>query len=399
MRRRHGLSRRRAPVSSSPAVLLRRAIACHERAIAAHAATRLAVAERAATNAARLYAQAEGPRHPDVANALVELGQIRELRDDLDGAARAFRGARDLLARTRASRRTDPDHEIARLAVRAGRFLGSVLRAQADHAGAARTLARTLRESTARLGPRDLDTGAVLNALGVLRKYQGRYDEAAAFYRRALAIIERSPERRGQAAATLFHNLGGLEHARGRHARGEPPARRAVVLRTALLGPHHPMVAADVAALAALVEGRGRLHDAAALYQRALRIFQRHFGAASSEVAVNLCALGGVRQAQGRLAVAERLIRRAIAIQERLYGPRHPETAMTANNLGILVATRGRAAEARALCGRALAVFTRTLGPRHPHTRLCKDNLRRLSGAGALVSRGDDVRLGRRDRR
>ena len=37
--------------------------------------------------------------------------------------------------------------------------------------------------------------------------------------------------------ATLYHNLGGLEHARGRYTRGEPWARRAVAVRERALGP------------------------------------------------------------------------------------------------------------------------------------------------------------------
>ncbi len=365
---------RRAPTRS---VLLRRAIARHERAIAARDARRLGPAERAAASAVELYTRAEGPGHADVANALVDLGQIRELRDDLHGAAEALRRARAILGRSVRRRQLD-DPDIAQLVVRAGRFLGSVQRAQADHAGADRTLAHVLRESTRLLGARALETGAVLNDLGVLRKYQGRFDEAAAFYRRARAIVDRSAERRGHAAATLYHNLGGLEHSRGHHARGEPHARRSVELRTALLGADHPMVAADVAALAALVEGQGRLAEAARLYQRALRVFRRQLGAGSSEVAVNLCALGGVRQAQGRLADGEKLIRAALSIQERLFGRNHPETGMTANNLGILLAARGRTAEARALCARAVAIFRRTLGARHPHTRQCAANLARL---------------------
>ena len=100
----------------------------------------------------------------------------------------------------------------------------------------------------------------MLNDLGVLRKAQGRYADAIAFYRRALPLVPRSDR---DARATLAHNLGGIEHARGNYARAEPHARRSVRLRTALHGADHPTVAADVAALAAIVEARGRLPEAA----------------------------------------------------------------------------------------------------------------------------------------
>src|SRR5436190_18910305 len=41
-------------------------------------------------------------------------------------------------------------------------------------------------------GKDDLDTGRVLNALGMIDKYTGRCDEGRIFYRRALVIAERA---------------------------------------------------------------------------------------------------------------------------------------------------------------------------------------------------------------
>jgi tetratricopeptide (TPR) repeat protein len=379
-----------------------RAIVLHQRAIAAREAGRYAAAERAARAARLLYARGEGVDHPDVANVLVDLGEIREARDDLAEAHRCYERALARLARLR----RDPDPDLARLRIRAATRLGGTLRAAGHHAAANRVYQRALRETITRFGARDLDAAGLLNDIGVLRKHEGRFDAAARCYRRALAIVARSPERNGLPAATLYHNLGGLEHARGRYARGVAPARRSVALREAILGPDHPAVAADVAALAALLDGRGgRARDeAAALYERALRIFRRTLGARSDEVAINLCSLGMLRHAQGRRAEGERMVRRALAIQEAIHGHRHPEVALTAHNLGMLLATDieaggrhrdgdgdgdgdgddghgarpERRAQAVRLLTRALAAFTATLGARHPHTRRCAAHLRRL---------------------
>src|SRR5439155_25419661 len=103
---------------------------------------------------------------------------------------------------------------------------------------------------------------AALNALGMLYKYAGRFDEAAALYDRALGLAERIHGSEHVSLASLLHNVGGLEHARGEYAKGEAPARRSVELRERALGADHPAVAADVAALAAIVDGLGR-HDEA----------------------------------------------------------------------------------------------------------------------------------------
>ena len=178
-----------------------------------------------------------------------------------------------------------------------------------------------------------------VNSLAVLFKYSGRFDDAAALYERALAAAERTGAS-DESLATLLHNIAGLEHARGDYARGEPAARRSVELRERALGPDHPAVAADVAALAAIVDGLGRHDEAEALYLRALGTFERVYGPDHYEIAVNLNNLAGVRQAQGRLAEAEELYRRALAIKEALLGGEHPDVALTLNNLALLLDAR-----------------------------------------------------------
>src|SRR5438093_125331 len=64
------------------------------------------------------------------------------------------------------------------------------------------------------------------------------------------------------ALASVYHNLGGLEHARGNYEAAEPLARRSVELRELALGAKHPDVAADRAALAAIVDALGRDEEA-----------------------------------------------------------------------------------------------------------------------------------------
>jgi tetratricopeptide (TPR) repeat protein len=354
------------------------AIAAHEKAIALRATTRLPAAEVACRRALACYVEAEGGRHPDVANALVELGQILEARDRPREARRCqARALAILTAHARATRRDEPDPDVTRLGVRARVFVAGLDRALGKYAAADRNFAVALRETTRAFGPRDADVASILNNLGVLRKAQGRYAEAARYYRRALPILRATRDR--AALATLYHNLGGIEHARGRYAAGEPPARKSVALREALLGRDHVAVAADVAALAAIVEGRGRYAEAARLYERALAVFRRKLGEESTEVALNLASLATLRQQQGRGAEAARLFARAIPLQERLFGRGHPEVAMTVHNLAFHERAEGRLARAAALYARALRTFQRTLGARHPHTRLCASNLRAIA--------------------
>jgi tetratricopeptide (TPR) repeat protein len=175
--------------------------------------------------------------------------------------------------------------------------------------------------------------------------------------------------------ATLHHNLGGSEHALGRYAEAEVHARRSVRRRTALVGPDHPALAADLAALGAIVEARGRLERAADLYAQALAIFRRTLGGRSLEVGLTLASLAGLEQQRRRIARARGLFTRALAILEPLLGKHHADVALTINNLGVLERDAGDGERADRLFRRAVGSFERTLGGRHAHTRAARYNL------------------------
>jgi tetratricopeptide (TPR) repeat protein len=357
-------------------------VAAHERAIAARAAGRFAAAERDARRALAGYAAAEGARHPDVANALVELAATLEARDRPRDAARALQRALGIL------RPPTDDLDLVRLRLLARLALSGLDRRRGAYAAADRGARAALDEARRRLPPRAPLIAATLNNLGVLRKAEGRYADAVAFYRRAAPLLPRGDR---LARATLEHNLGGIAHARGRHAEAEPHARRAVALREAALGAGHPAWAADVAALAAVVESRGRLDEAARLYRRSQAVFRRALGVGSLEHALGMAGLAAVEQQRGARTGARALYARAIPALARLLGRDHPDVALTVNNLAVLEREAGQLARAEALFRRAAASFGRRLGPRHPHRILARENLRAITAArveaGAARSR------------
>jgi Flp pilus assembly protein TadD len=210
----------------------------------------------------------------------------------------------------------------------------------------------------------DPDDPATLNGLAVLCKYNGRFDEAEQLYRRALPLVA------GDDLATIYHNLGGLEHARGRYAQAEPYARRSVELRESALGPDALEVAADRAALAGILSGLERDEEAEALLRDALATFER--AGEEYEVAVNLNNLAAIQARHGEADPAEAGYRRALALKERVLGPEHPELAPTLNNLAMLL---GPGNEAEALLRRAIALLEANVEPDHPNLVACRENL------------------------
>ena len=172
------------------------------------------------------------------------------------------------------------------------------------------------------------------NERGRIAKSRGRIAAAARAYVRARAffVTRRDPDAR----AVLFHNLAGLEHARGRFARAERLARRGLAIRTRLRGVGHPDVARDLAALAAILDGCGRHEEAERLHLRALAVLSRGFFPDRRESAAVLVNLAACLFAQGRLVEAEACGARAVAGSARALGPEHPETRIAVRNHEVI---------------------------------------------------------------
>jgi tetratricopeptide (TPR) repeat protein len=220
-----------------------------------------------------------------------------------------------------------------------------------------------------------VEIAGVLNHLGMLGKYNGLFDEAEDAYRRALLIVAGSET---ALTADLYHNLGGLAHARGHFAKGEPYARRSVEIRERLLGPDHADTASDVAALAALLDGQARYVEAERLYCRALAVFERYNDADRCDVAVIMNNLAALYQATGHLDEAEQLYLRSIRAKEKQLGKNHPDLALTLNNLAVLYRSQKKMTEAASLYCRAIAIFEKTLDADHPRLTACRKNFDRL---------------------
>jgi tetratricopeptide (TPR) repeat protein len=260
--------------------------------------------------------------------------------------------------------------------------LGEALRAQGRYREAEVSLRAGLALAE-RAPNNELLIVQAANNLAVLYKYTARFDEAEALYRRTLQIVEarRGPDHLD--AATLWHNLGGLEHSRGRHAQAEPAARRAVQIRTHALGGAHPDVAADAAALGAILDALGRLDEAEDLLRSALQTFTTLLGPCHYEVAINANNLAALQYRRGRLDDAEALWRQALTIKVQLLGEDHPELAATIVNLGVLAAAHGHQQEARARFEQALKLLGRDMSTEHPVHRAASQSLAKLAHKSA----------------
>jgi tetratricopeptide (TPR) repeat protein len=248
------------------------------------------------------------------------------------------------------------------------------VQAQGRYREAATILRRAVRHAATAFGRDSLAFATALNDFGVCCKYLARFTEAGQSYQQALDIFERRLGHNDARVATVYHNLGGLEHAAGNWMRGEAFAREAVRIRIRVQGSSHPDVADDLVALAALLDQQRNYGEAEALYRRGLAILERAFGPDHPRLCASINNLAALCQATRRPRIAEQMYRRALTIEVAALGPQHPKVAFSRNNLAALLLTRGRVADAEPLCRMALATFRQHLGRTHPTTAMCLEN-------------------------
>lgn len=94
------------------------------------------------------------------------------------------------------------------------------------------------------------------------------------------------------------------------------------------MGPDELEGAVDRAALAAILEARGRNREAVETLQEVLRTLEAVLGADHYEVGLTLSDLGAMQMSAGRFAEGEAALTRATEILERVLGTSHPAAAV-----------------------------------------------------------------------
>jgi tetratricopeptide (TPR) repeat protein len=314
--------------------------------------------------------KAFGPNHPDVARSLNNLAILLKVMGDYAGAQPLSERALEINKKA-----YGPDHpEVATNLTN----LANLLSEMGDYAGARPLYERALEIREKALGPHHLDVARTLNNLAVLLADTGDYAGARPLYERTLAINEKVLGPDHPEVAASLNNLAVLLKRTGDYAGAKSLYERTLAIDKKALGPDHPYVAEDLGNLANLLSDMGDYAGTRPLYERALEIDEKVFGPEHASVAADLNNLANLLSRMGDYAGARPLYERALRIDEKALGPDHPDVASDLNNLAILLVDMGDHAGARPLHERALEIREKALGPDHPFVAESQMNLANL---------------------
>ena len=215
----------------------------------------------------------------------------------------------------------------------------------------------------------------VLNSIGLLLMFQGRYVEAAPLLRRALASCSCSEESLDTEALDVCTNLGYLLGLQGNYQEGLALLRRALIGRRQRGGSRDPETARVVSHIGFILYQQGRRASALRFLRLALRMREQIVSAPHAAIAQSLNNLGEVLLSVGDLSAARRTHERALAMRRALFGENHAHTAESLKNLGVVCAAEGDPAGGRMLLEQAEAIFESRSGPRNVDTAWCIEQL------------------------
>lgn len=258
------------------------------------------------------------------------------------------------------------------------RNLGLAYKTQGRYADAEQSYRRSLAMTETIHGPDHEDIAIVTNNLAELYRELGRYAEAEPLYKRSLVIREKTKGVDDLFVATALSNLALLYDLQGRDTEAEASFKRAIQIRERVLSADDPSLEPPLHGLAHHYVKLRRYGEAEPLYLRARVIVEKAYGPDHPDVRVVLGNLAELYRAQHRYAEAEPLFLRAMTIAEATYGPNHADVGILANNIAVFYASQRRYADAEPFYTRSLAITQASLGPDHPAVATALANLAAL---------------------
>lgn len=213
-----------------------------------------------------------------------------------------------------------------------------------------------------------------MNGLGLTLYSLGRLDQAQALLEQALAIrLEHRPD--SAELAESYNNLAVLNATVDRKDRAREYYDRAIDLRRRVLGEDHPTTSFSLTNLASLLVQTGQVEEALPAFREALAIRRNAFGPEHPAVASVLYQMGWAHANLGEHEAARDYYEQALAIRRDVMGEDHPSVAVLYNALASVARAQGSHAESLGLLERALAIYRNSYGESHHDIALVLGNL------------------------
>ena len=256
-------------------------------------------------------------------------------------------------------------HDVPHALVMAKLQRGSLLILRGEYEAAEQELTETLFTAVELDDDANMARAAVQLA-NVIAYYQRRPKDAETWIRWGRALVRRLDTDEDLLTASLNEKLSLIEYSRGRYEEALAIGREALASKESLYGTDHPEVAVTLNNLAVVQIASGALPEALATLERALAITEETLGSDHPDYAASLTNLAQVRFLSGDHEGSRDAMERVVSILESTHGPDHPDLAKALGNLGTVLQALGDNDQALAVAERSLRGLQAAFGAEHP---------------------------------
>jgi eukaryotic-like serine/threonine-protein kinase len=312
-----------------------------------------------------------GNRHPLVAETLFDRSVLLKDRGEFDAAYQAAHEALSIREQVFGANSNEVAETLEWLAIIDASGRG-------DLAAGEQLVLRGYAIRRRLFGENDVRTAIAASNVGSVYLYAGKYEQAAAFYRRAmLGTLEHLGKSHPDTLVDM-ENLANALRRMGKFEESFALMKDVLAGRRAVLGDDNKLVIRTRVNLATLLSAWGRLTEAQAAFEEAVPPFVRAYGPEHPDTANALYAYGVLRLRQHEYAEAERLLRQALAIQVKVFPDDHPKIAETRLSLGETLTGLRELPQAEKLLVSARAALMKAYGADAKAAREASDALMRM---------------------
>lgn len=209
----------------------------------------------------------------------------------------------------------------------------------------------------------------------------GRYPEALALYRQALASREDLFGPQSLEVAPILTRISNLLETLGENAESLEAVERAVEIfdRHPNLGPRDRENLLQALRARASIAGLfGDNEEAASIYRRLLAVPRSHLPPDHPDLFYLLGEIAIFHYRQRQFDKCATLAVEALAVAERAWGQDHPEVGSVLTTIALCYTQQGEYGTARAYGERSVSVVQRSLDPEHPYLAMALSALGRI---------------------
>lgn len=225
-----------------------------------------------------------------------------------------------------------------------------------------------LKKAEVLLGKKSPQVAACLNALGILTKKLGQYEDATKYYKSAikLKVFLNGGSHNHAQIAEFLTNLGDVFRKKSDYAQADALYRRSLQIFEATVGPDHIECAETWNSLGLVAKKFARYDEAAECYDRALRIARATFrDKPHYKLGIYGHNRADVERKRGNYQRALDMYVESLSMLRQTLGPQHSECAEPLHGMGLVQHQMGRYDQALDSIQSALKIVEREFGVSH----------------------------------